>query len=157
MAPKIGKTAEPTKAAKAAHMEKAAHTTNYADAFIEIADDCSVEAAEIPPSKNGQPTVASLQYDLIAGHPYKYTSDDVIFKVYAQKSGVEETIEARAGFFAKGQPCLRASPLSKRYGWGVHSDAQGRVAIYAIESAQYKRFALDSQLKHLKAMRSSRA
>ena len=45
----------------------------------------------------------------------------------------------RAAFFAKPHPCLRASPLPKRYGWGVHYDAHGRIALYAMESEDYRR------------------
>lgn len=113
--------------------------------------------AEVPVSKNGKPTVASMQYQMIAENPYQYTSDDVIFTVHALRNNIEATAQEREAFFAKGQPCLRSSPLGKRYGWGVHSDAEGRVALYALESEEYRKFAKDAQLKQTKAMRSSRA
>lgn len=60
-------------------------------------------------------------------------------------------------FFARPQACLRASPLPKTYGWGLHFDATGRVALYAVESPEYKRFIEDESISHLKAMRSRRA
>jgi hypothetical protein len=63
----------------------------------------------------------------------------------------------REKFFAKDQPCLRSSALGKRYGWGIHSDADGKVALYARESQDYQRLANDPTLKHLKAFRSKRA
>ncbi|MFB7893762.1 DUF6157 family protein [Microbacterium sp. NPDC056044] len=62
----------------------------------------------------------------------------------------------RVRFFAKGQPCLRSSPLGKRYGWGIHHDDQGRVALYPVESDEYRRFADDAALAHTQAMRSAR-
>ena len=135
------------------------HTTNYTNTFIEVADDCPVSTAEIPPKKTGHDTIASLQYDMIKKNPYKYTSDDVIFMVFAKKNDLtqSEYQNERKKFFSKGQPCLRSSPLAKRYGWGVHSDAAGRVAIYARESPDYKKLTLDEDLKKLKAMRSKRA
>ncbi len=79
--------------------------------------------------------------------------------VHAMKNGIarKDLSRARAEFFSKGQPCLRASPVTKRYGWGVHSDSQGRVAIFAVESREYARLAKDKTLKQLKAMRSKRA
>lgn len=131
-------------------------STNYYDTFIEVADDCPIEQAEIPVIKNDKPTVASMQYDMLFKHPYTYTSDDVLFTVHAKRNAIKETNAARAAFFAKGQACLRASPLTKRYGWGVHSNTEGKIAIYPMESADYKKFAKDSKLKHLKAMRASR-
>ena len=116
------------------------HTTNYLDTFIAVADDSAAMAGTVPPSRP-EPSVAELTHAMIAANPYRYTSDDVIFTVWADRRGLDpqDRPAARAQFFAKGQPCLRSSDLGKRYGWGVHSDAEGRVAIYAVESAQYAR------------------
>lgn len=134
------------------------HTTNYQNTFIEVAEDCPVQAGEVPPRKGEAKTVANLQYDLLHKHPYKYTSDDVIFQVYADRNDLtkKEYKEARELFFSKGQPCLRASPLTKRYGWGVHHDQDGKIALYGSETAEYKRFSKDKSLKVVKAMKTSR-
>ncbi len=51
---------------------------------------------------------------------------------------------------------MRASPLGKRYGWGVHADAEGHIAIYAVESQRYRELASDPKIKQLRAMRSKR-
>lgn len=64
--------------------------------------------------------------------------------------------KAREQFFSKGQACFRSSPLGKRYGWGVHSDGKGKIAIYAVESPEYKKLAKDKSLEHVKAMRSKK-
>jgi hypothetical protein len=133
------------------------HSTNYVDTFIEVAEDCPVSAAERPLPKGDVHTVASLQYELLAGHAHELTSDDVLFRTHATRNDIAETDAARAAFFSKGQPCMRASPLTKRYGYGVHSDSKGRIALVPVESAQYKKLAADPKLKHLKAMRSARA
>lgn len=133
------------------------HSTNYHDAFIEVAEDCPAEVAEVPPSRNGRPTVAGMQFEMISENPYGHTSDDVAFGVHARLTGLEQNDEQREAFFSKGRPCLRSSPLTKRYGWGVHSDGSGRVALYAVESDDYANLAGDPALKHTKGMRSSRA
>ena len=141
----------------AARSVTAVHTTNYFDTFIEVADDSPVDRAVEPPVR-AQATIASLHYELISESPYALTSDDVIFETYARRAGIadEERDAARLRFFAKGQPCLRSSPLGKRYGWGLHHDDQGRVALYARESLDYERLAGDAALAHTQAMRSSR-
>jgi uncharacterized protein DUF6157 len=133
------------------------HSTNYYSTFIEVAEDCPIIEAERPPRK-GEKTVANVHYDMLAGNPYRYTSDDVIFEAHRQKRRIsEDAVPAeRARFFAKGQACLRSSPLAKRYGWGIHSDSEGKVAIYALGSEEYAMYANDPALKHLKAMRSRR-
>ena len=132
------------------------HTTNYYNTFIEIAEDCPISNAEVPPQK-GEKSVANLQFDMIMAQPYTYTSDEVIFGIYALRNGIENNkAEARKTFFSKGQACLRASPLGKRYGWGVHHNAEGKVAIYPAESIEYQQFVADNSVKKTKAMRSKR-
>ncbi len=132
-------------------------TTNYYNTFIEIAEDCPTSAAEIPPVKGENLSVANLQFDMIMANPYKYTSDEVIFTIHALRNGIDNNETERAAFFAKGQACLRASPLSKRYAWGTHHDAQGKVALYPAESIEYQQFVENETLKHTKGMRSKRA
>ena len=134
------------------------HTTNYQNTFIEIADDCPVEEGSIPPLKGTDKTIANLQFEMIIENPYKYTSDDVVFHCYAVKNKIPKSDykEAREQFFSKGQPCLRASPLTKRYGFGVHHDKDGKIALYGSETPEYKKLKSDRSLKLVKAMRSSR-
>jgi hypothetical protein len=134
------------------------HTTNYIDTFIEVADDSPAEHGQEPPAK-ADPTIAQLHFELIAAHPYRLTSDDVLFETHARRAGIpdSERAAAREAFFAKGQACLRSSPLTKRYGWGIHSDAEGRVALVPRESAEYARLAADPAVAHTRGMRSRRA
>lgn len=131
------------------------HSTNYFDTFIEVAEDTKASCGIIPQSKT---TIAEMQYDLIANNPYLYTSDEVFFRVFAQRNDLTENElpEAKAKFFSKGQPCFRASPLTKSYGFGVHADSNGRVALVALESEVYQQFLENPNIKKVKAMRSSR-
>lgn len=134
------------------------HTTNYENTFIEVADDCPAAGGEIPPMKGQSKTVAGIQYEMISKNPYKFTSDDVLFKVFAERKDLTESEleEARKQFFSKGQACMRCSPLTKRYGWGVHNDESGKIALYACDSPEYKEFTRHSGMKTVKAMKSSR-
>jgi hypothetical protein len=134
------------------------HTTNYFDAFIGIAEDCPTVSGEIPPRAE-TPSIASLQFEFLHDRPYIHTSDDVLFGTFAKKNGIpkKDLAKQRAAFFSKGQPCFRASPLTKRYGWGIHADSQGKIAMYPMGSPEYAKFSKDKKLKQLKAMRSKRA
>ena len=134
------------------------HSTNYFNTFIEIAEDCPVTSGEIPPVRGDNKTVAHLHFDLICKHPYKFTSDDVSFQVFADRNDLTESEykEAREKFFSKVQPCFRASPLTKRYGWGIHSDKEGKIALYSCDSTEYKKLSTDKSLKIIKAMRSNK-
>jgi len=144
-------------------MTKTMHTTNCFNTLIRVAEDCPARTGEEPPLRAGNPTVAGLQYQMIAQAPYKYTSDDVVFATSAPgrqldaKAARKQRDLARSEFFSRGQACLRASGLGKRFGWGVHADAEGRVALYAVDSKQYQALANDPNIAQTRAMRTKRA
>jgi hypothetical protein len=109
------------------------YTTNYLNTFIVTADDCPAASGEVPPTKGDTKTVASIQFEMMSKNPCKFTSDNVLFQVYADKHDLTKSEYKKAGeqFFSKGQPCFKASPLAKRYGWRVHYNSDGKIAIVA--------------------------
>jgi hypothetical protein len=133
------------------------HSTNYTDTFISVAEDCPAKVGSIPPLKEHR-TIARLQYEMISANPYLLTSDEVIFAIHSERNQVApaEMEARRTDFFSRGQACLRSSPLGKRYGWGIHHDAESRVALYPRESEAYSRLSQDPALKQVKAMKSCR-
>ncbi|WP_339903832.1 DUF6157 family protein [uncultured Cyclobacterium sp.] len=135
------------------------HSTNYLNTFIEVAADCPSEMGEIPPLKGNKKSVANLQYEMISKKPYQFTSDELLFAIYALRKDLsqEEHPEAKSHFFSKGQACLRASPLTKRYGFGIHSNKDGKVALYGRETMEYKKLIEDHSITKVKAMRSKKA
>jgi hypothetical protein len=133
------------------------HSTNYFDTFIEVSEDTKVNCGTKPPAKDKK-TIAEMQYKLIAENPYKYTSDDLFFLVFADKNDLDKTAykQAREQFFAKGQPCFRASPLTKIYGFGIHSGSNEKIALYGMETEEYQKFLTDTKIRKLKAMKSGK-
>jgi len=136
----------------------AQHTTNCKNTFIEIAPDTTRSQSEVPPVKENKQTVANIHFEMIRSQPYTYTSDDVIFNTFAVKNDIanSELVSEREKFFSKGQPCMRASPLTKSYGWGVHCNIDGKLALIGMETDAYEQFVKDDTLGHVKAMRSKR-
>lgn len=134
------------------------HSTNYLDVFIEAAEDSTADSGIEPPERKAGKSVANLEYDIISQNPYKYTSDDVKFEVYSIRYKVPKSAskKAREDYFSKGQPCFRASPLTKSYGWGLHSNSEGKIALFAIDSKEYDQFLKNKSVKKYKAMRSKR-
>ncbi|MCB9994684.1 MAG: hypothetical protein H6873_13660 [Hyphomicrobiaceae bacterium] len=133
--------------------EDGGHTTNYSNTLIEISPDCGALSARVP-TKPG--TVATMQYEMISQAPYAHTSDDVIFAVHAARAGIAPTEEARTEFYSRGQACLRSSLLVKSYGFGVHHDKEGRVAIFGVETPQYQDLVADPGVTKVPGMRSKR-
>lgn len=48
------------------------HTTNYSNTFIETAENCPVNIAEMPPEREPK-TAARMEYEMMADSPYRYT------------------------------------------------------------------------------------
>jgi len=106
-----------------------------------------------------------LQYEFLTDQPYVLTLEDLMFAVHVRREGLSKTeaksrtAEIRTKLFGKSYPCMRASLLAKKYGWGVHHDAMGRIALYGVESEEYRRFARGAvkEVAVVVAMRSKRA
>ncbi|MFC5467431.1 DUF6157 family protein [Cohnella suwonensis] len=138
---------------------------NYYDTFIEAAADCPAERGTVPPGKKSGRTKPEIEFDLLFDRPYEFTQEDVLFETHVRHKGfpAEELAarreELRAAFFGKPQACMRASMLPKKYGWGLHFNAEGKVALVAKESPEYDAYASGARdgVRVLKAMRNSRA
>lgn len=130
-------------------------TTNYVDTFITVSPDSRVETALVP-AKAG--SIAQIQHQLLVAQPYRFTSDELLFEVHAIRNGIApgDRQRARTAFFAKPQACLRASPLVKQFGWGLHHDAGSRVAAYGIETDAYRELGSGKGLRIVAGMRSHR-
>ncbi|WP_220182810.1 DUF6157 family protein [Sphaerisporangium album] len=134
---------------------------NYYRTLIAVAEDCPVRSAVVPEGRGGRRTVAVVQYEMLAGRPYVYTQEDVLFESWVRRQDMPDISEERRAalrdeFFSRSQACLRASPLPKQYGWGLAFDAEGRVALCPMESGEYAALLEDEGTTVLKAMRSRR-
>jgi hypothetical protein len=132
---------------------------NYYDTLIEIADDCPAITGQVPQARCGKKAKAVVEYELLVKHPYTYTEEDIAFEVYAVLHGIPKASWAkeREKFLSKGHPHLRVSALAKRYGWGMHNNAEGKIALFAVESPEYRRLMKDPRTTKIKAFRSKRA
>ena len=115
--------------------------------FVRVAPDCKATAAVVPVPKGGKDTVPVIQHRLLTTEPYSFTLEDLIYETHVLRLGLTAA-EAKARkkeiwreLFAKSHACMRASALPKQYGWGVHYDDRGRLALVPVESAEYRRFA----------------
>jgi hypothetical protein len=132
---------------------------NYYDTLIAVADDCPARTAQVPQAKGGKKTKAVVEYEMLVKDPYTYTEEAVAFETYAVLHNIPKIIwpEERKRFLRKGHPHLRVSALAKRYGWGIHNNAEGKIALIPVESSEYKRLMDDPRTTKIKAFRSTRA
>lgn len=134
------------------------HTTNYTSTLITPAEDCPVQEGMVPPLRGAKKSIANYQYDYLSASPYHYQSDELLFLIHALRKAIPEAEQeaAKTAFFAKPQACLRTSPLAKRYGWGIHHQGDGTIALVGSETPAYQRFLADDTVQKVAAMRSSK-
>ncbi len=134
------------------------HTTNYYNTLITIAEDSKADRGVVPPLHPEKRTIANRQFDLIQQNPSQYTSDDIIFKVYAIRNDIlaQDYEQERIQFYSKGQPCMRTSPLAKTYGWGIYYDNEGKVRLIDSGSEEYEKLLLDDRITKVAAMKSKK-
>ncbi|RED53036.1 DUF6157 family protein [Cohnella lupini] len=137
---------------------------NYYDTMITVSGDCPVERGMVPPEKKNGRSKPGIEYDLVYNQPYEYTQEELLFQTYVRHKEIPESELAERGdeirerFFSKPMPCLRASMLPKKYGWGLHFNAEGKVALIPRESEEYDRLTAggEDELRILAAMRNNR-
>jgi hypothetical protein len=136
---------------------------SYINSFIAISEDSSVEHSIIPQPRGERIPIHLLQYNLLSQHPYLYDHFSLIFEIFLIQKGVspqineEERKQLWNELFSKGHPCMRASALVKQYGFGVHYDKNGKMALFPVESDEYKQFLADPAIHKINGMRKSRA
>jgi hypothetical protein len=134
------------------------HTTNYTNTLIEIAEDSQVSASVIPVVKNDKKTIANYQYEKLSKLPLKYTSDELLFEIFAERNDISpsELEEEKQNYFSKGQACLRTSPLAKKNGFGIFHNHDSKVKLIPAESEEYQHLLKDDSVKKVKAMKSKK-
>jgi hypothetical protein len=133
--------------------------------FVQVAPDSIATKAMIPQARDGKKTIQVIQYELLTANPYSLTLNDLIFEIFVLRNKISSSdLEIQkpvlwAELFTKPHPCMRASMLPKKYGWGVHYNAAGKIGLHALESEQYQHLSAfgDGVQKVELAMRSKRA
>lgn len=136
------------------------------DTFVQVSQDCPVTESVVPTSKkNAKPPIHMIQFELLSASPYRYTMEDLIYEVHIRHKEIPaEQVEQhgdriRAELFQKSHPCMRASMLPKKFGWGVHYDSEGKLALYGMETEQYRKYVAGTSERPtvVYAMRKKRA
>ncbi|SFM05760.1 hypothetical protein SAMN03159341_11538 [Paenibacillus sp. 1_12] len=134
---------------------------NYYNTFITVAPDCPAANGIIPTDKKAGKTKPGIEFDLVSQAPYVYTQEELLYEVHIRHKEIpEEELSARGTqirdeFFRKPTACLRASMLPKKYGWGIHFNAEGKMALVPMESAEYQHF-MDGNIKEVKLVPAMR-
>ena len=135
---------------------------SYTDTLIKVAEDCPVSKSEIPVAKRSSLPAHVIQFELLTQNPYTFDHEGLTYEVYIRQKEIPADVlqtsaeKIKEELFSKGHPCMRASALTKRYGWGAHYNEAGKIAIYPQESEDYKKLMELVTVKKVPAMRSKK-
>ena len=134
---------------------------SYINTLITVSSDCPAKVSERPISIRDKQPIHVIQYESLISKPYFYDHENLTFEVYLIREGLKlisqtEKQEIWNKLFTKGHPCLRASSLTKRYGFGAHYNENKKIAIYPIESAKYCELLNNPIIKKIAAMKLKR-
>ncbi|CAN5818344.1 DUF6157 family protein [soil metagenome] len=135
---------------------------DYFSTFIAVSPDTSARAGTVPAERGGNTSIAMLEYELIAPQPYVLRQSEVLFAVHVWRRNIPaadvdtKRPELWQALFSKPLACMRTSPLAKIYGWGLHFDEGGKVALVGMETATYGRLRADTALHQKVALRRMR-
>ena len=121
------------------------------EVLILIATKCSMKRGTKPVSNREQPTIAMHQYDVLTEMPYQLTYEQLKDEVHGNRRGKELTREQSKTYM------MKRSELCKIWGWGVHQDKNGKLALVGCETKEYRRLVKDLQVQKEKALNPSQA
>lgn len=137
---------------------------SYTNTFIIVSADCPVTTSKVPVSSRAKKTAYEIEFDLLSSNPYRYNEQELIYEVHIRHKDLDTSYvsshaeEIWQDLFKKPHPCLRASQLPKKFGWGIHYNEEGRIALYGMETDEYSDFTATGEGKPaiVPAMRSRR-
>lgn len=122
----------------------------YINTLIQVAPDCPRKKGTPPVSATKSLTTLEVRYDVLNNNPYKFTYDEFLREVFINRLGRDE---ADLNFDSR---TLRRSRLCKQWGWGIHGDEFGRLALVGCETPRYKQLQNHSKIKKINCSRNRR-
>lgn len=115
--------------------------------LIEVAEDCPVEHAMEPPDGSPKKTIPRITYEVLINNPYMYTEIELFHEIHLARRN-------RPGLKIESYN-IKRSRLVQMFGWGIHRNPEGKLALVAMESEKYR--TLQISIKKTKAYRKSKA
>lgn len=110
------------------------------NAFITISEDSDVDRSIIPGPKR---TIAKIKYEILIENPYKFTERQLFYEVHV--------VHRKRNDLKIDSYQIKRSPLVQKFGWGIHADNEGRLALVAKESSIYSKLIANDNIKKIKA------
>lgn len=118
---------------------------DFRNALIQVAEDCHAEKGIAPEPKS---KIAYIGYDELSKNPYKYSKLEFYKQVHHVRRGkLELKIETYN---------IRRNDLCKKYGWGIHINESGKLALVGCETEKYRELLNNSLVEKVNAFKKHR-
>ncbi len=129
------------------------HILNLKNTFIQISETCPFRFGLPHKLRLNINSIAHYQYQMLFENPYAFNAEELLFSAYAIHHNIDPVLWKfeQYKYVVKEQPNLRSSPLCQTYGWGLHCDEHGGIALCGAETDLYTEFCNNQDLKQYKA------
>ncbi|WP_440890175.1 DUF6157 family protein [Vibrio sp. WZ-1] len=105
--------------------------------LILMSQDTIATQSEMPPESDA---ITRIVYEVLTEHPYRFTEPELHREVHYERRGMRH--------LKIGSYSIKRSNLLKKYGWGIHKDSDGRLALVASDTDKYVRLSQTVKTSH---------
>ena len=121
---------------------------NMKESLIRVAVNCPVSTGIDPLGRgNKNDAVHIIQYEILKAHPYMLDKDTFYELVYLLRL---PTRSRKIKSYS-----LARNVLPKRYGWGIHINKVGKLALVDCSGKKYKKLEKSRKVKKIRASKNS--
>ena len=91
--------------------------------------------------------IVMIEYEELSNNPYKYTYEELKHRVHIERRG------KKLGELKLDSYRLTRSQFLKKWGWGIHIDRNGKLALVGCETSKYKQLLNDTSVDKKRAYR----
>jgi hypothetical protein len=114
--------------------------------LMRVAENCPVRKGTEPPDDRKSKTISRIKFEVLSENPYKFTEYEFFFHVhYVIRKKTNLKIQSYI---------LQRVALARKWGWGIHRDGNGKLALVGCETDKYRQLADDPSVKKTKAWRA---
>ena len=116
----------------------------FPEILITVADKCPANRGMEPTTNRAEKTITMHQYDVLTEMPYQLDYDELKKEVHENRRGKTD--------LKLDSYDMRRSELCKVWGWGVHQDKNGKLALVGCETKEYRRLLRKPGVRKVKAL-----
>ena len=121
----------------------------FPETLITVAEKCPANRGMEPTTNRAEKTITMHQYEVLTEMPYQLTYKQLKDEVHRTRRGKEFTDDQLETYM------MKRSELCKIYGWGVHEDKNGKLALVGCETKEYRRLLRKPGVQRVKALNPS--